>query len=29
VLMVDEAAPAELRNIAERYLDTIIVAYQA
>ena len=27
--MVDEAAPATLRHIAERYLDTIIVAYQA
>ena len=27
--MVDIAAPAVLRHIAERYLDTIIVAYQA
>ena len=27
--MADEAAPAALQRIAERYLDTIIIAYQA
>jgi hypothetical protein len=27
--MADEGAPKVLRRIAERYLDTIIVAYQA
>ena len=27
--MIDEAAPAALKNIAARYLDSIIIAYQA
>ena len=27
--MADKAAPVELRRVAERYLDTIIIAYQA
>lgn len=27
--MADELAPVSLRRIAERYLDTIIIAYQA
>jgi hypothetical protein len=29
VLMVDDAAPPALRRVAERYLETIIIAYQA